>query len=425
MQYLIRKITLCTPDSDWHLQQKDILIDQGVISKIADQIKAPGAKIIEGQGKMISVGFIDLFADFACPGYEQHETISQGIRAALRGGYTDVCLLPNVHPITQNHATVAHLSNQSSSCRIHPLGAVTKHTEGNELSEMYDMYEAGAVAFTDGRKSIQHAGILLKALQYIKTFNGVIIDIPEDLSISKNGLMHEDELSTQLGMPGKPAIAEHIAIQRNLELLRYTNSALHITGISTKKSVALIKEAKKQGLQVTCSVTPYHLLFTDHALMNYDSVFKVNPPLRNETDRKALIKGIEDGTIDCIVSHHTPLNWDAKNVEFEYAKPGMISLQTMLPMLIQAAPHIAIEHWIKMLTITPRKILKLPQPQIAENEKARCIIFDPSASWTYTLANNESKSANSPLLNQNLIGKIEAVFIDEHLYTWHDEHTSN
>jgi len=256
----------------------------------------------------------------------------------------------------------------------------------------------------------------LKALQYVKTFQGVIIQIPEDTSIAKHGLMNEGIQSTQLGMQGKPGIAESILIQRDLELLEYTKSTLHLTGISTKKSVDLIRRAKKQGLQVTCSTTPYHLLYTDADLKNYNSIFKINPPLRTETDRQALIKGVEDGTIDCIATHHFPQDWDAKHVEFEYAKPGMIGLQTTLNLLLTVSDKIPLEKWIAMMSTKPREILGLPIPQIKEDEPACLTIFNTNQSWHFDEQSNRSRSSNSPVFEQELKGKILAVINNNQLY---------
>jgi dihydroorotase len=210
-------------------------------------------------------------------------------------------------------------------------------------------------------------------------------------------------------MPGKPAIAEYIAIQQSLELASYTNSKIHFTGISTKKSIELIKQAKKQGLNVTCSVTPYHLLFSDADLQTYDSLYKVNPPLRTNEDRKALLKAVEDGVVDCIASHHFPQDWDAKTKEFEYAKNGMITLQTMLPSLLKSSSTITIEKWISLLTEKPREILSIHIPRIEEKQAACLTVFNPSEKWHYDTTNNESLSANSPLLNTELVGKIKCV----------------
>lgn len=409
MQLLLKKVTILSPTSKYHLKKKDILIKNGIIEKIADSITEKAKTIIDEKNLFASIGFMDIFSDFSEPGLEHNETIETGIKTALAGGYTDVCLIPNTNPVVQNRTAIEFIKQKSGIVNLHPIGAVSKNTEGNDLAEMYDMQKSGAIAFSDGKKSLQNTGLLLKALQYIKTFNGVIIEIPEDLSISKNGLMHEGEMSTKLGLQGKPAIAEYISIQRSLELANYTNSNIHFTGVSTKKSIELIKQAKKQGLPVTCSVTPYHLLFTDKDLETYDSLYKVNPPLRTEEDKNALLKAIEDGVIDCIASHHFPQDWDAKTKEFEYAKNGMITLQTMLSTLLQASSKISLEKWISLLTEKPRAVFGIEIPTIEEKQKACLTIFNPLEKWMFDKNTNESLSANSPFLNNEMIGKIKCV----------------
>jgi dihydroorotase len=416
MQLLLKKVTLLSPGSKFHLKKKDIFIKNGRIEKIADSIDVKNSKIIDQKNTFVSIGWMDLFSDFCDPGQEQKEDLHSGSRAALAGGYTDVCLIPNTHPVVDNKSSVEYIKSKSHIVNLHPIGAVSNKLEGKNLAEMYDMKLSGAVAFSDGIHPVQSSGLLLKALQYVKTFQGVIIQIPEDTSIAKHGLMNEGIQSTQLGMQGKPGIAESILIQRDLELLEYTKSTLHLTGISTKKSVDLIRRAKKQGLQVTCSTTPYHLLYTDADLKNYNSIFKINPPLRTETDRQALIKGVEDGTIDCIATHHFPQDWDAKHVEFEYAKPGMIGLQTTLNLLLTVSDKIPLEKWIAMMSTKPREILGLPIPQIKEDEPACLTIFNTNQSWHFDEQSNRSRSSNSPVFEQELKGKILAVINNNQLY---------
>ncbi len=417
MQLLIKKATILCPSSKFHLKKKDILIKNGIIEKIADSINVKGGTVIDRKNTAVSIGWMDLFSDFCDPGHEYKEDLATGANAAAAGGFTDVCLIPNTLPAITNKSSVDYIKSKSSLVNLHPIGAVSNQLEGKDLAEMYDMKLAGAVAFSDGTKPVQQAGLMLKALQYVNAFNGVIIQVPEDTSIAKNGLMNEGETSTKLGMQGKPGIAESIQIQRDIELLQYTDSCLHFTGISTKKSVELIRQAKKQGLNVTCSVTPYHLLFTDKILETYDSTYKVYPPLRTESDRLALIKGIEDGTIDCITTHHFPQDWDAKHVEFEYAKPGMTGLQTTLPLLLQVSKKISLEKWVSLLTEKPRTILGLTIPEINEGCKACLTIFNTDEKWTLNDKTNQSKSVNSPYFNQELTGKVLAVVNNTQLYT--------
>ena len=322
MKVLLQQVTIICPTTAYHKQVKDILIEEGIIKEISDSINTKDAQIIAGHNLHVSIGWMDIFADFAEPGYEHKETLQTGANAAAAGGFTDVMLIPNTNPVVDNKSQVHYLIEKSKSLPINifPIAAITKNTEGNTLAEMYDMYDSGAVAFSDGRKPIQQAGVLLKALQYVAAKNAVVIQQANDTSISYGGLMHEGIMSTQLGLPGIPALAEELMVARDIALLQYTNSALHITGVSTKKSIELIAAAKKDGLNITCSVTPYHLFFSDEDLHAYDTNLKVNPPLRTKADVEALQKALQNKTIDCVASHHNPQSWDDKTCEFEFAK---------------------------------------------------------------------------------------------------------
>ncbi|HQU57356.1 MAG TPA: dihydroorotase, partial [Chitinophagaceae bacterium] len=286
-----------------------------------------------------------------------------------------------------------------------PIGAITKNTDGRELAEMYDMKMSGAKAFSDGINSVQTAGIFLKALQYVKAFNGIIIQVPDDKSINPQGLMNEGIISTQLGMPGKPSIAEELIVERDIKLALYADSKIHFTGISTGCSLEQIKNAKENNGQISCSVTPYHLFFCDEELVQYDTNLKVNPPLRNTTDRDAIRKGISDGSIDCIATHHLPHEKDCKILEFENARNGMIGLETAYAVIRTAMPEITQETWVNLLSVNTRKIFQLPSAQIVEGNNATITLFNPDVKWTVTEKNIFSKSKNSPFLGRELTGK--------------------
>ena len=271
---------------------------------------------------------------------------------------------------------------------------------------MYDMHQSGAIAFGDGTNPIQSAGIVLKALQYVKSFNGTVIQIPEDKSIGANGLMNEGIISTQLGLPGKPAIAEEILIARDIKLARYAESKLHFTGVSSAKSIEYIKRAKESGINISCSVTPYHLLFIDASMQDYDSNLKVNPPLRIETDRQALLAAVTDGTVDCIASHHFPQNWDGKTCEFEYAKNGMTGLQTVFAVVNHLLPELSLNRLTALFSLNARAIFGLPVIHITEGAVADLSLFTKSGQTLLSKEQLKSKSANSPFLDRELTGKV-------------------
>jgi dihydroorotase len=305
MKVLIRQALITDPTSSFHLQRADIFIHNGIIKEIGKGLSMEADEVIDQKGLVASPGWCDPFAHFADPGGEHTETLETGAAAAAAGGYTDVMLLPNTKPVMHSKSMVEYVSRRqtSSPVQLHPIAAVTIDAQGKELAEMYDMHASGSVAFSDGLCPLQSSGVMLKALQYLKAINRTLIQLPEDRSIHPQGLVNEGVVSTQLGLAGKPAIAEEILIMRDIELLGYTNSGLHITGISTARSLELIKQAKNKGLNITCSVSPYHLFFTDDDLVDYDTNLKVSPPLRTKADRDALRKGVLDGSIDCIASH--------------------------------------------------------------------------------------------------------------------------
>lgn len=394
MAVLIRQATVIQPDSPHHGQIRDLVLADGGIREIAEKLDRNDSDfeqvIVAGEGEtaFISAGFVDLFADYREPGYEQKETIRTGLDTAAIGGFSDVLLLPNVAPVTDNRSGVQYAINQGRGhkVRLHPMGAVSQGIEGKSLAEMLDMRANGAVAFTDGWKPIQNSGLMMKALEYVKAFGGIVVQMPLDNTLAAGGLMHEGIVSTQLGMPGIPTLAESLMVHRDIELLRYTKSRLHLTGISSAESVALIRKAKADGLDISASVTPYHLLLNDEILRSYDSAYKVTPPIRTEADRQALIEGLKDGTIDCIASHHRPQDWDAKAKEFEYSGEGMAIQHLVLPLVLEAVGDaVSIERVIDALSASPRRIFGL--------EAAR--------SFTVFTRGGKHIGASSPSLSRN------------------------
>ena len=409
MKVLIRQAQIISPSSPFNGQTKDIFIVNGKIEKIADGINEKADQIIEQDGLCVSIGWMDIFADFGDPGFENRENIDSGARAAAAGGFTDVMLIPNSNPVVDNKAQVEYIVQKSKqvAVNIHPIGAVTKKSEGKELSEMYDMRQSGALAFSDGIHPIQNSGLLLKALQYVKSFDGQVIQLPDDRTIGTNGLMNEGIISTQMGLPGKPAMAEELMVARDIKLARYADSKLHFTGISSPKSLEYIKRAKEGGIQVSCSITPYQVFFCDEDLQQYDTNLKLDPPLRSRTDMMALRKALTDGTIDLIASHHLPQDWDCKTCEFEYAKHGMIALETMFAALMTIGYPVA--DYVKMQTVTARQLFGLPVPEIKEGETASLTLFIPGAEFVYEEQMIKSKSKNSPFAGKKLKGKVIGI----------------
>lgn len=412
MTVLIKQAAIVSSSSPLNGQTKDILIEKGIIRTISDNIDNAADHIIQQDGLCISIGWMDSFAHFCDPGFEYRETLESGAAAAAAGGFTDVMLLPNTSPVIHTKSQVEYIVQKSASSKvsIHPIGAVTKNAEGKELAEMYDMAQSGAIAFSDGINAIQNGGLFVKALQYVKAVNGTIIQIPDDKSIGANGLMNEGIISTQLGLPGKPAIAEELFVARDIELARYAESKIHFTGVSSAKSLECIQRAKAANIEISCAVTPYHLFFSDEDLGDYDTNLKVNLPLRTTADRKALLQGLINGTIDCIASHHIPQNYDSKVCEFEYAKEGMIGLESLFGVVWCVLDNKwPIHDLIDCLSISPRKIFGVPVPEIKEGAAAKLTLFNPGAGYIFEETNIRSKSKNSAFTGRQLKGKVIGI----------------
>lgn len=411
MQVLIKQAKVLDASSDFHNKVVDVLIDNGKIKDIAPTIDVNVDQVIEGDGLCISPGWVDILADYREPGYEQKETIASGLAAAAAGGFTTVFLAPNTAPTVSTKSIIEFVQRKAfgNVVTLRPLGSISQQIEGKVIAEMMDMQAHGAVAFSDGWKPVQNGGLMLKALEYIKAMDGTIIQIPMDASLSAGGLMHEGPVSTFLGMAGIPTLAETILIHRDIELLRYTGSKLHITGVSSKEGLEMIRQAKAEGLNITCSVTPYHLAFTDESLKSYNSVYKVMPALRSEADRQALLVGLKDGTIDCVTSHHRPQDWDAKTREFEYASEGMNLQESVYNVLATVAAEVGTERIADALSNAPRKIFGLGAATLSKGETADLTIFTDRGTTTLTKDSLKSASANTPYIGQELKGKVVAI----------------
>ncbi|CAM3512127.1 dihydroorotase [Sphingobacterium prati] len=408
---LITSVKVILPGNEYHQQTVDVFIEKGKITQIGKTIKVADKNVetIDGTGKILSPGFFDLHANFGEPGLETKEDIRTGTAAAAAGGFTAVAVMPNTEPAIQSRSEVALVVNAAKGniVDIHPIGAISKKREGKEMAELYDMKQNGAVAFSDGNRSVQQAGLMSRALLYAKGFEGLIFSHAEDESMAGGNKMNEGAMSTYLGMKGIPNLAESLMVSRDLYLAEYTEAPIHFASISTPEAVDLIKKAKAKGLRVTCDVAAHQLVFTDEDIIGFDSNYKVSPPLRTKADAKALIKGVKDGVIDAVVSQHTPQEIEFKNVEFHIAKNGIIGLQTVLPLLIRAGLNE--EQIVHSLAVRPRQILGMAMPQIKAGAMANLVLFDPAKSWTFNEKTNKSKSKNSPLFGQTLKGAVELV----------------
>jgi len=410
MKVLIQGPEIIDAASPLHKKEKNVLINNGRIAEIGDKNYAAD-KVIKAEGMILSAGWFDLGTFIGDPGLEHKEDLESIAKTAAAGGFTGIAVLPNTSPCVQTKNEISYLvkGNDTQLVQVHPMAAVTRNNKGEELTEMIDLHEAGAVAFTDGLKPIWHTDILLKSLQYLQKFDGLLIDHPEDIWLNLFGQMHEGLNSTRLGLKGMPRIAEDIAVNRNLELLAYAGGRLHFSRLSSGKAVDLIRAAKKK-MNVSCDVTVYQSLLDDNMLFDFDTNYKVNPPLREKPDNDALIKGLKDGTIDVLTSGHTPHEEESKNLEFDLAEFGMINLQTFGAQLVMLSQVVDLDVLIEKITTNPRKLLGLEIPKLEVEEKANLTLFDPNRKWTFDEKANYSKSRNSPWLNKELKGKTVAVF---------------
>lgn len=402
MNVLIRQATIADPRSAWNGKQADIFIENSRIVQIGTGIEAKTGNIIEEPNLVVSPGFTDIFSHFGDPGLEFKETLETGAEAAKAGGYTRVFAMPNTKPAIHSKSQVEYIVQKSKNLPVDvfPIGAITQNCEGKDLAEMYDMHASGAVAFSDGLHPVQNSQVLLKALQYVKSFDGVIIQVPDELNLSRTGLVNEGIISTQLGLPGKPALAETLMLSRDIELLRYTGSKLHVTGISTAASVELVRRAKHDGLNLTCSVAPYHLWFSDEDLVEYDTNLKVNPPVRTPADREALRAAVLDGTVDCIASHHQPHEWDSKVCEFEFARYGMEGLESCFAATATILPQLSPKKMAELFSINAATIFGLDLPIIKEGEKADLTLFSRETVSIFTEDQVKSRSKNNAFINK-------------------------
>ncbi|MCY7357265.1 MAG: dihydroorotase [Rudanella sp.] len=422
MQILLRSAHIIDPQSAFNGLVRDVLIDNGLVRQIADFIEAPdGCSVVERPNLHVSPGWVDMRVSGCDPGFEHKEDLTSVCRAALAGGFTDITVLPNTQPVVDSKDTLGYVRRMAEGqpVGVHPIAAITKGTKGEDFTDMIDLHHAGAVAFSDGEHPLQNADLLLKTLQYLRPFGGLLMNRPEEAGLTRFGQMHESVQSTLLGLKGMPAMAEEIIIERDLRLLAYvlgvdftlhqsltrrTAPILHFSCLSSAHSVSLIRAAKERGLPVSCDVAAHQLVFDDSAMAGFDTNLKVNPPFRSRTDVAALWAGLSDGTIDAVVSDHSPQDDESKQIEFDQAEFGITGLETVFGAIMSHNPGLSVSQLVNALAIQPRRILRLPALTIAEGQPATLTLFDPAAQWTF--ARSVSKSKNSPFLGQTLTGQV-------------------
>lgn len=414
MKILLKSATIVDPASKHHLSQNDVLIENGKITKIGKSIpSAKNTKEITLENLHISPGWFDSSVSFGEPGFEERETIENGLSTAAQSGFTSVALNANSYPVSDSKGHIKFIKSKAdtNAVNVYPIGALTVQSKGVDLAELFDMQNEGAVSFYDYKIPISNPNLLKIALQYSQGFDGLVQSFPFEKSVARNGVVNEEVNSTKLGLKGIPALSEELQIIRDLYILEYTGGKLHIPTISTKKSVELIKEAKKKGLNVSCSVAIHNLILTDDVLEDFNTDYKLLPPLRTKEDIKTLIKGLKDGTIDGVTSDHNPIDQEHKKVEFEHAYFGSIGLESCFGALNKT---LGLEATVKSLT-SLKKVFQIEEKTIEEGQQADITLFNPDQKWKFTTNDILSTSKNSALLNVDLKGKPYGICANNQL----------
>lgn len=393
----------------------DVLLVNGKIANVG-KVNASDADVIDCKGMVITHGFCDLHVHFREPGREDKETLQSGSRAALAGGFTRVCTMPNTDPPIDSPESVRFIAEKGSECPIyiHPIGAATKGQKGKELTEMGGMAKEGAVAFSDDGLPIMDGGVMRRVLEYGGMLDKPVINHAEDECLRSDGVMNEGKMSTKLGLPGNPVEAEGVMVHRDLELAKLTGAKIHVPHMSTKQSVNHVAEMKKEYKNVSAELAPHHLFFTDEDLDTFDTHLKVAPPIRSKMDKKALLEGLKNGTIDCIATDHAPHSIEDKETTFDLAAFGMIGLESclgaVLKVLVQEE-QMNLLPVIQTLTVNPRRVMGFETDLFAEGQLAELVIFSPEERWEFTKKDIQSKSVNSPFVGRTLEGKVKYTIV--------------
>jgi dihydroorotase len=394
----------------------DLLLEDGRVAAIGQGLSAEGAQRIEAAGRWVAPGFIDLHSHLREPGQEYKEDIGTGGRAAVAGGFTAVACMANTHPVNDDPAMTDYIidrARQDSPARVYPVAAATRGLQGEVMTEMAALVQAGAVAFSDDGKTIMDSGVMRRVLEYSKLVGVPVMTHAEDRTLVGNGVLNEGPVSTRLGLPGNPAIAEVVHVARDLALAEFTGAHLHVAHVSTRQAVELIRRARERGVHVTAEVAPHHLTLTDEAAQGYDTNTKVAPPLRSAADRDACRAGLADGTLDAIATDHAPHAQHEKELDFTEAPPGMIGFETAAAVTLELvrAGQLSPLEWVRRLSTNPARILSRPGGSLAPGATADVSLIDPERVWRYDPAKGFSKSRNSPWTGAELTGRVVATFV--------------
>ena len=409
---LIKNVNIIDPNSDFNNSKKDILLKNGLIVKIEDNIEVNNLDTVQEENLHVCPGLFDFSVDFPDPGNEQKETLESGLFSSKSGGFTGVGLQPTYKPARDKKSEILFCKNTTKDFGIDvvPFGAISKELKGEQLAEMFDMYNAGALAFSDNMQPVHNSGLFSRALLYAKNFNGLIISFPYEEKISPNGLINEGVVSTKLGLEGIPDLSEELMVNRDILINRYQKGRLHFNILSSKKSLKQIEVAKKTQNNLSCGTSIFHLLFDDEIIDQFDNRFKILPPFRTKEDRNALLEGVKNGTIDVITSYHQPNEKEITNVEFSLSPFGTIGTQVCFPLaLTYLKEYIGLEKIVQCMSINPRTILQYEVPIIKEGYEANMTLFDPDKKWIYDKKNNTSMSENTGLFGSELNGFVHGT----------------
>ncbi len=417
MNILIKNTTIVDKRSKDNNSNVDILIIDGIITEIKKNLNLDKhnskIKVIDIENCHVSPGWFDFHVNFCDPGFENRDTIENGMNSSVKGGFTGVQIMPNTEPNIDNKSIIEYINNKSSGSIVDIFASanITKKANGEDLVEMYDILKSGCKSFTDDKKSISNSKVLNLSLEYAKDLNTLIIHHPSDKELINHGVVNEGSLSTKLGLKGIPNISEFLTTYRDIEINNYSNGKIHLSYISTSESVKLIRKQKKSENNITCDVSIYNTFLDESKVDNFDTRYKLEPPLRTKKDIKEIIKGLNDSTIDIITSDHTPVDLENKKIEFDYADSGIIGLESFFGLLVKnLGEHVDLGTLIEKISVNPKQILKIDCPEIKVGEKANLTLFDPSIEWVFEETDIKSMSKNTPFVNETLKGKPLAIY---------------